>query len=490
MALMYSTSRLKAIAAKLPTRCCPLLWKRLTDFGVSKVKPTRRGCRAGIQRPSEFCTFSKTTSTSSERSIVAHVSDFFATSTSFGESNLHIEPEYLNIQNDTSLQSTDPLKYDSHNNTAIYTENASIPSQPRSEFGPSLLLANVMSLVPKIDEISCFVNEHKPDLISLTETWLRNDVNVNNILCLPGYNLIFRNRSRDNHGGVCLYSANSIKAKVLSQLHHPDLEVLWVYLRSSRLPRGIPCIVSGSIYHPPSADDNVMLDYLYTSLTTIEGLYPGCGILLSGDFNRLRVSRLLNQFKLKQLVRVPTRGDNILDLIITNMNTVYDQDQIERHPPFGLSDHCAVLLRPKTRGQHKCSRRTIMKRDMRPSKKQCFGRYLSSIDWSVLHQLDNCDSKLQLFLDFVMIGLDNIMPLRAVKLQVNDAQWIAPELKELISLRQRAFAQGNKAQFKHYRNLVNRLRKSCRSTYYNNKVANLKRSKPKQWWNDVKKLLV
>ena len=66
---------------------------------------------------------------------------------------------------------------------------------------------------------------------------------------------------------------------------------------------------------PPNADDNEMLNYLSTTLTTIESQYPGCGIFLAGDFNRLNVSRLLTPFKMKQLVRSPTRGDRILDLL-------------------------------------------------------------------------------------------------------------------------------------------------------------------------------
>ena len=43
------------------------------------------------------------------------------------------------------------------------------------EFGPSVALANMMSLSPKIDELRCFANDTKPDLISLTETWVYDD---------------------------------------------------------------------------------------------------------------------------------------------------------------------------------------------------------------------------------------------------------------------------------------------------------------------------
>ena len=181
-----------------------------------------------------------------------------------------------------------------------------------------------MSLAPNIDEIRCCVSNWKPDVACFTETWLHDAINDNHIH-IPGYNFISKNRTTGSHGGVCLYIKNSIKFKSLADLQVYDIEVLWVWLRPRRLPCGIPCAIIGTIYHPPKADDKEMLAYLSTTLTTLEGLYPGCGIYLAGDFNRLNVSRLSTQFKMKQLVCSPTRGDQILDQILTNLPNVYDK---------------------------------------------------------------------------------------------------------------------------------------------------------------------
>ena len=109
-------------------------------------------------------------------------------------------------------------------------------------------------------------------------------------------------------------------------------------------PRGIPCIVIGTIYHPPSGDDNSMIDYLSLTLTSIEGYYPGCGIFLTGDFNRINANRLPARFRMKQLVRVPTRGDQILDLILTNLPHLYDKNSVEMCPRFGLSYHNVIVM--------------------------------------------------------------------------------------------------------------------------------------------------
>ena len=181
--------------------------------------------------------------------------------------------------------------------------------------GPSLILANTMSLAPKIDEVRSVMLDSKPHLGFFTETWLRDSIPADHIE-IPGYNFTQRNRTTDFHGGVGLYIENSIRFKCLDHLQDPTLEVLWVWRRPTRLLRGIPCIVAGTVHHPhfnDSVSDSILLDYLCESLTLIEGMYPGYGLLLCGDFNRLDIRRITSQFKLKQIVNKPTRGDQILD---------------------------------------------------------------------------------------------------------------------------------------------------------------------------------
>lgn len=329
----------------------------------------------------------------------------------------------------------------------VQLRRVSTAKQPDKEFGLAIALANMMSLSPKIDELRSFVTDKRPDLVSLTETWTYDSDACDHHLHIPGYNLILKNRTVGIHCGVGLYINSSIKFKALTDLYHPNFEVLWAHLRPSRLPRGYPCIVFGTVYHtlhPEGACDNAMLEYLTTSLTTIEGLYPGCGIVLTGDFNRLNINRLLTQFKLKQLVRAPTRGEHTLDLIITNMPQVYDKNLVRIFPPFGLSDHSVVFLLPKPRPSRNSSRRVVTRRDTRGSRRAELGRYLRSVDWSVLDTLAGCEDKLRVFLDFVRTGMDIIMPLRSVKLHVNDAPWITAEFKELIKARSKAFARGRR----------------------------------------------
>ena len=192
----------------------------------------------------------------------------------------------------------------------------SVPEPQARNFVPSLFLSNVMSLAPKIDEVSHVVQNANYDLVCITESWLRQHI-PDSVIAINGYNIIRRDRKEATHGGVCMYIKESIPFSVLdfSEVdENPvfDFEVLWAKLRPTRLPRGFSSIISGVIYHPPSAPDSKMQDYLLNCLTSIESQHPNSGILLVGDLNHLNETTLKSNFNLNQIVHFPTRGKSFL----------------------------------------------------------------------------------------------------------------------------------------------------------------------------------
>ena len=74
------------------------------------------------------------------------------------------------------------------------------------------------------------------------------------------------------------------------------------------------------------------------------------------------------------MVNVPARVDQTLDLIITNLYSFYADDSVEKYPPFGLSGHNVVILKPRNRSDKSGSRKLVIIRDMRPSRKSELGR--------------------------------------------------------------------------------------------------------------------
>ena len=90
------------------------------------------------------------------------------------------------------------------------------------------LLSNVMSLLPKFDEVREAITDANYDLAFLTETWLR-DRQSSNAFSISGYNFFRRDRSKDLHGGVCIYIKDSIKYEVLDDLSDERLEAIWIF---------------------------------------------------------------------------------------------------------------------------------------------------------------------------------------------------------------------------------------------------------------------
>lgn len=97
-----------------------------------------------------------------------------------------------------------------------------------------------------------------------------------------------------------MYLRESIRFTLLKEIMDRNFEVLWVQVRPYRLPRGVQSIVVGTVYHPPVAQDSLMNNFLYESISAIEAKFPDCGIIIAGDFNKLNTTRIKNGFGLKQ----------------------------------------------------------------------------------------------------------------------------------------------------------------------------------------------
>ena len=87
-----------------------------------------------------------------------------------------------------------------------------------------------------------------------------------------------------------------------------------------------------------------------------------------------------------------------------------------------------------------------------------------------------------------MLGLDTFLPKKKVKVHCRDKPWITPDLKKLISDRQRALAAGNRNLYNQLRNDVRRAIKQAKPSYFQTQVKHLKTADPSKWWKAVKNL--
>ena len=73
----------------------------------------------------------------------------------------------------------------------------------------------------------------------------------------------------------------------------------------------------------PKANGSLARNHLFQSLASTGARYPNCGLLVTGDFNHLNFHVFLDYFRLKQIVKLPTRTKATLDLILNKMHEYY-----------------------------------------------------------------------------------------------------------------------------------------------------------------------
>lgn len=190
------------------------------------------------------------------------------------------------------------------------------------------------------------MNAMSTDVATITETWL-NDRYDSGPINIPGFSLHWRDRQRGRGGGMCTYVSQTIPGKRRSDLESPQHEYMLIWLRPYRLPRPLSGIITGVVYNPPdksAQEQNDLIQYLVNIVDLIRNSCPDCGVAILGDFNNLDTSDLISHQALKQIVQNPTRGQSILDLILTNFSHFYDRPV--SNAPLGSSNHNIISWNP------------------------------------------------------------------------------------------------------------------------------------------------
>ena len=353
---------------------------------------------------------------------------------------------------------------------------------------PTLLNANARSLsTEKMDELFAVVSNNSVSIICITETWFKGYVPTESV-SIPGFNCERRDRSDRRGGGVACFIKDTMLYDRLLDLNNDLHEVLWVKLRPHKLPRKFSCIVVGCVYHPPEADDASMQEYLINCVDNIFRKHPDSGIVLMGDFNRLRDNFLKTHYGFKQIVTCATRGVALLDKIWTNMSTVYDRPVTLSK--LGSSDHNMVLVLP-TDHSPLCTG-SIQRTKIRLSgfkQKIHFADELLKVRWEPLYRFETCEEQFAYYQEIMERLMTDCFPSKFVTRHSADKPWVTDAFRQLVRQRQRAHMSGNRPATNRLRNQVNREAKRLRHQFYQSKIRALEDSTSRDWWKHMKSLM-
>lgn len=179
--------------------------------------------------------------------------------------------------------------------------------------------------MPKRELVSSLLDDNESNILVLTETWLNHDITDDELLLHnQSYHIYRKDRTGKRGGGVLLGVRKSLPSFIIDS--NSSLEIVWVAVIINMTK-----VLIGACYRPPDASTS-FVNELRNSITTAVQLCPADSVNFLGDFNfplinwpnlssscRTSVNfiYLTLDFNLIQVVNEPTRGSNILDLILT-----------------------------------------------------------------------------------------------------------------------------------------------------------------------------
>ena len=206
--------------------------------------------------------------------------------------------------------------------------------------------------------------------VALCETFLNDNI-FDAEIQMQGFNVCRTDRLSRPGGGVCFYIKDHIQFSTCLSFSNDMCEVLIVKLSN-------PQLVLINTYRPPNSTREAFEEIVSKIRLFIGELpTPLCDIIMLGDFNFPLIDwhstgtcsthanslmELTNFLYLDQLVQIPTKGANILDLVFSNPLIIDNIDSIET----SISDHNII--------------RAVTRIPKSPVKKECLNPVLSVFD--------------------------------------------------------------------------------------------------------------
>ena len=161
-----------------------------------------------------------------------------------------------------------------------------------------------------------------------------------------------------------------------------------------------------------------------------------------------------SNLNIKQIVTLPTRKQEILDVCLTNLFPFYNAPVIIQpvdpdRPEYGVpSDHSTVLCLPHTNPSIPPRREfcCVQSRPMPESKIREFGSWIAAESWDEINNEDDPSKQALLLQELLISKVNAYFPKKTVKLGVGDRPFMTAELKILKRKRMREYRKRGKSE--------------------------------------------
>ena len=165
----------------------------------------------------------------------------------------------------------------------------------------SIVQYKIQSLMGKVYQLQRELSHF--DLITLTETWLSENVSTDEIM-FQNYQVPFRkDRITNSYGGVIVYEKDSIPCKRRLDLEIDGIECIWLELTLRN-----KTVMFSVFYRPPNSPAQTLVHIENTIDLAFD---TNTGNIVTGDFNlnwldsgsKRKISSVFGQYNLAQLIR-------------------------------------------------------------------------------------------------------------------------------------------------------------------------------------------
>ena len=250
-------------------------------------------------------------------------------------------------------------------------------------FGYKCVCLNARSIVNKRNELNIMIEDTDPHIIGITESWDTPDISDAE-LGMTGYVMFRKDRIGRRGGGVILYIKESIQAYVITLEKEAECEeAVWCNIVS-----GNSTLTVGLVYRSPNinTDENEKIQNAIKEVSKRD-------CIIMGDFNHGRIQwkslqstgsedqkffNLVQDSFLIQHVLEPTRGENVLDIVLSSQKECIDNVRICE--PLGCSDHNQIYVIIKVKGEQ--NRKIRYRKQFHKGRYKDMRKYLAKIDWN------------------------------------------------------------------------------------------------------------
>ena len=368
---------------------------------------------------------------------------------------------------------------------------------------------NTRSIIGKEDDIKKVASNIKPAAIFVTESWF--DDSCPKGLAVPeGYSIIRKDRSieyknkygKENGGGVAILVRKGVQIKTENKLMDDYNEILWCTLKTKTEKYMIGVVYRASYTDLLKSDregNTEMEDLLQKTINN--------NLVLIGDFNcdmmkpdqtpaSRTLTSLAEEYKLKQLIRKPTRFCETSATIIDHI-WVREESTIRKAGTCeGLSDHCGIYCYIKA--NISLEEEEITCRSYKSFNSESFRedvkKYVDESNFRDFMNKKDLNKAFECWLESLQKAANKHAPIITFKPKKNNANlpWYNSELQEIANTKNmhlKLYRLYHKAEdkelYKIAKNKQTHLKKKYKREYYTKKI-NEYIGDPRKMWSILK----